>query len=159
MNLECSQEIALPQMRPSALERRFVGLIVAIPCWAMLLVGAMLHPNVCGYGTHEQLGLPPCTFLARTGWPCPSCGLTTSVSLMAHGQIAAAFSAQPFGVLLAMAAAFFALGGTWQAVTGRNVIRKLGHPLVWVFLALAGLLGGWAWNICSGIASGQLPLR
>ena len=37
-------------------------------------------------GTHRQLGLPECTFKHATGLPCPSCGMTTSFSLLMHGD-------------------------------------------------------------------------
>jgi hypothetical protein len=36
--------------------------------------------------THRQLGLPECTFKHVTGLPCPSCGMTTSFSLLMHGD-------------------------------------------------------------------------
>src|SRR5262245_38230563 len=36
--------------------------------------------------THRQLGLPECTFKNLTGKPCPSCGMTTSFSLLIHGD-------------------------------------------------------------------------
>ena len=52
--------------------------------------------------SHTQLGLPPCTFLAVTGIPCPSCGLTTSFSLMAHFDPVPAFRANPAGPILLM---------------------------------------------------------
>jgi hypothetical protein len=59
-----------------------------------------LQPSARGFGTHEQLGLPPCTFLHLTGIPCPSCGLTTSFAHAAHLQFLNSFLAQPFGLLL-----------------------------------------------------------
>jgi hypothetical protein len=59
-----------------------------------------LTPSPNGFGTHQQLGLPACTFLHYTGFPCPSCGLTTCFAHAAHGQFFSAFLAQPFGLLL-----------------------------------------------------------
>lgn len=43
------------------------------------------------HGTHRQLGLPPCMLNLVTGLPCPACGMTTSVSLLAHGDPTAAW--------------------------------------------------------------------
>src|SRR5208337_4989119 len=91
---------------------RWFGASAALPCWSMLVIGALLTPRSAGHGTHEQLGLPPCSMLANTGWPCPSCGLTTSVAAMMHGQPAAAARAQPFGVLLTAGAAVLAIAGS-----------------------------------------------
>jgi hypothetical protein len=58
-----------------------------------------LRPATRGFGTHEQLGLPACTFLQLTGIPCPSCGLTTSFAHAAHLHWLDSFIAQPFGFL------------------------------------------------------------
>jgi Protein of unknown function (DUF2752) len=63
-------------------------------------IARALTPAPAGFGTHQQLGLPACTFLHWTGYPCPSCGLTTCFAHAAHGDLLAAFIAQPFGVLL-----------------------------------------------------------
>ena len=62
-------------------------------------IARYLRPTERGFGTHEQLGLPPCTFLQLTGIPCPSCGLTTSFAHAAHGHWWQAFLTQPFGLL------------------------------------------------------------
>lgn len=66
---------------------------------AVLATAAWLKPAATGYGTHMQLGLPPCNFLLWTHHPCPSCGLTTCFAWMMRGQIAKAFFANPFGIL------------------------------------------------------------
>ena len=64
-------------------------------------IAAWLKPDPRGLGTHQQLGLPPCTFQYVTGLPCPSCGMTTSFSHMIRGQVIAAAKANPVGALLA----------------------------------------------------------
>ena len=45
-----------------------------------------LSPDPRGYGTHQQLGLPGCTFQMLTQWPCPSCGGTTAFAHFVRGQ-------------------------------------------------------------------------
>ena len=52
--------------------------------------------------THRQMGLPPCTFFATTGLPCPSCGMTTSFSLLMHGDVVNSLRANAVGTLLAL---------------------------------------------------------
>jgi len=52
------------------------------------------------HGTHRQLGLPECSLRSTLGLPCPSCGLTTSVSLLVHGDPVAAWRANWVGVFL-----------------------------------------------------------
>lgn len=80
-----------------------VGLMLA----AVFGVGAVLHPYEAdgkpkSQETHRQLGLPPCSFYAVTGLPCPSCGFTTSFSLVAHADVWNALKANSVGTLLAM---------------------------------------------------------
>jgi hypothetical protein len=54
------------------------------------------------FETHVQLGLPPCSFRILTGMPCPACGLTTSVSLLAHRDLPNSLRANAVGTLLAV---------------------------------------------------------
>jgi hypothetical protein len=52
--------------------------------------------------THRQLGLPPCTFRAATGLPCPSCGMSTSFALLVRGDLGNSLRANAVGTLLAL---------------------------------------------------------
>jgi len=52
--------------------------------------------------THRQMGLPPCTFKVISGLPCPSCGMTTSFSLLMHGDLWHSLQANAVGTLLAL---------------------------------------------------------
>lgn len=74
--------------------------IIIITFIFVITVGMILTPSSSGVGTHESLGLPPCGFLVITGYPCPSCGLTTAFVMLLHGHFIEAFLVQPFGVLL-----------------------------------------------------------
>lgn len=58
-----------------------------------------MTPAASGLGTHQQLGLPPCPLHLFTGYPCPGCGLTTSVSHLLDGHWSAAIAAHPLGPL------------------------------------------------------------
>jgi hypothetical protein len=55
-------------------------------------------------GTHQTwpLNLPECTFKTMTGCPCPSCGMTTSFSLLMHGDPIASLRANWVGTGLAV---------------------------------------------------------
>ena len=139
------------------LSRRWIGLIVAGPCLAVIAVAWTLQPRSSGYGTHTQLGLPGCGILAKTGWPCPSCGLTTSVSASVHGQFAAAFRAQPFGLVLFMVLAAAVVVGLAQAITGKAIFPR--PRLWWAIAGMGGMLAGWLWKLVAGVISGGLPLH
>jgi hypothetical protein len=69
-------------------------------------------------GVHQQLGLPECNFKTLTGGiPCPSCGMTTSFTLLMRADVLNSMRANfagtalaTFGVLFipwALASAFF----------------------------------------------------
>ncbi len=159
MHPECPCEAA---PRAAAAERSRVrtrGLAVAVACWAVLAEAAMLTPNPRGYGTHRQWGFPQCSFLARTGLPCPTCGLTTSVSATLHGRFGLALRAQPFGVVLALAVALVALAATAEFVTARPWLHRLRGGLWWLWAGVLGVLGGWGIVLAVGFARGTLPLH
>jgi len=87
----------------------------------MVGVGLYLTPDPAGHGTHQQLGLPPCTIYYLTGRPCPSCGLTTSVSAILHGQFGLAWRANPIGFVIVAAAAAVAINSLLALLWGRSV--------------------------------------
>jgi hypothetical protein len=70
-----------------------------------LIIARFLRPSANGVGTHRQLGLPPCAFLHFTGFPCPSCGLTTSVAHAARLNFYESVITQPFGLVVFVSAA------------------------------------------------------
>ena len=86
---------------------RVMLIFVGMGLIGVFVVGALLHPyepdgTPKSQETHRQLGLPPCTFYAMTGLPCPSCGFTTSFSLVAHVDVLNALRANSVGALLAL---------------------------------------------------------
>ena len=67
---------------------------------AVLGVALFLEPDPRGFGTHQQLGLPPCGFRWLTGFSCPGCGLTTSFAHGIRGSWLRAAVANPIGLAL-----------------------------------------------------------
>lgn len=138
---------------------RLRWLAVATAGWTGLALAATLAPDPAGAGTHEQLGLPPCEFLARTGWPCPTCGVTTSVAAAVGGNPVAAFKAHPFGLLVVAALLAAAAAGTFAAVSGRPPPRRLRPSLWWAWVAVIAIPASWALKILVGLTNGTLPMR
>jgi Protein of unknown function (DUF2752) len=82
-----------------------VGTALALA--GVFAVAAWLNPytpdgSPLSMATHRQMGLPPCTFFATPGLPCPSCGMTTSFALLVRGDVANSLRADAVGTLLAL---------------------------------------------------------
>ena len=143
--------IYVPAGAPATLawQGRLVALLAALGCLTPLLIAAFLTPDPSGVGSHTEMGLARCEFLYRTGLPCPSCGMTTSWTWFAHGNLAASFYIQPMGTVLAIltAAAFWI--ALYVALTGRPVYRLLKlMPGRYYFLPLLSFaLLAWGWKI------------
>ena len=110
-----------------------IGLGLLVP----LAVACLLIPDPSGRGTHQQLGLPPCTIVAVFGKPCPTCGMTTSWAHVVRGQVREALRANVAGAALA-------------------VLDLLAVPWLWISAA-RGYWFGWtpdstrgAW-VCGGL--------
>jgi len=130
---------------------------------ALLIVAASLTPDGRYLGTHRQLKLSPhpCGFITMTGFPCPTCGMTTAFAYTVRGQFIEAARAQLAGFLLAIATAGVGAIAAVALVTGRrpalNWYRVHPTRLVWWLAAL--LVGAWAAKILLGLADGSLPVR
>jgi hypothetical protein len=85
----------------------------------LLLTAAQLQPDSRGLGTHQQLGLPPCTFQVLFGTRCPACGMTTSWAHFTHGHVVAALEANVGGTMLALLALVFGPTLVASAIRGR----------------------------------------
>jgi len=118
----------------------------------LLAIAAMLEPSPLGHGTHQQLGLPPCTFWVLFGRPCPTCGMTTAWAHLVRGEWVDAGRANLGGTLLgllAMVAAPWLLG---SAVRGHWLgLSPSGTAAAWVSITiLLVTLIDWAFRLLAG---------
>ena len=132
-------------------DTRIGAAILAAIALAVLVTAALIHPDPSGMGTHRQLGLPPCGWLASTGYPCPTCGMTTSFSAAANAKPLGALVAQPFGAAFALATAIFFWGSLHVALFGSNLARAFERLLAPRYLWPTGALFllGWAYKCWS----------
>jgi hypothetical protein len=126
---------------PSTKWVRGVLIGMAIALSAILAISMWLNPydadgNPRKMATHTQLGLPPCNMVTLVGKPCPSCGMTTSFALLAHGDIKNSVKANWVGTLLA--GYWFALipWSIYSAIRGKAQFVRSGEFLVTVSVIL-----------------------
>jgi len=150
-----------PEAEPSTRSVRIVAALLLVGCLSVLGLAARLTPNPRGYGTHLQLGLAPCGMLVTTGLPCPTCGMTTAFAYTMHGDLVHAFLAQPGGLALALIALATVFVSIRMLITGRQPTRLMMWltPFRLSALLLLILVGGWAFCLIHGLATGVLPMR
>ena len=118
----------------------------------MLALALSVDPDPAGFGTHEQLGLSPCGYYARTGQPCPTCGMTTSFAHFARFEVVDAFRAQPLGALLWAITAGLTLASLFHLLAWRSPerwIRALPRPLVLIGIGIVLLLASWWFKLAT----------
>ena len=115
-------------------------------------VATGLEPDPTGFGTHTQLGLPPCYFARVTGHPCPSCGMTTSFAWFVRGRFGRSWGANPAGMVLASACAGLVPWLLAGASLGKTPgFRSLEQPLIGVVVATVAVsLVSWTIRLVLG---------
>jgi hypothetical protein len=105
--------------------QRILLVLVGGSLLVLLAVAALVAPDDRGFGTHQRLGLPPCTFRVVTGIRCPSCGMTTSWAHLMRGNVIASLKSNTGGTLAGIIALVLAPWAFFSGVRG----RWLGRPL------------------------------
>jgi hypothetical protein len=136
-------------MRVRVLERSIWALL-ALASGAVLALSRLLVPAAEGLGTHMQLGLPPCGFLALFSLPCPACGLTTSFAHLARFSLLASLRAHPLGFPLFLAVLVLWIRSLRGVVAGDALARILEHPQLGraALLLCFALLAVWTVRLC-----------
>ena len=120
-------------------------------CVAAVLLGSFaaglaITPSPTGMGSHTSLGLPPCGMLVYTGHPCPTCGVTTSFVLAAHGRVGEAFVNQPFGLVLFVLVAAGVLLSVATLATGSSWLPFVTVNRVLATVILLGVVAAVSWG-------------
>jgi hypothetical protein len=132
---------------------------VAVTLAAVFGVAAYLNP----YGpdgaartmaTHTQLGLPPCNMVAMTGYPCPTCGMTTSFALLVRGDVLGSLRANWVGTVTALAWAGLLVWAVASLIVGRLWFVRPGRGELTLTVGIAAFLilalGRWAAVLLEG---------
>jgi hypothetical protein len=129
------------------------GFLVALALGfaTIFAIGVYLNPYQADgtpktMGTHQGLGLPPCNMVQLIGKPCPSCGMTTSFSLLMHGDPVNSVKANWAGTVLALVWLALIPWAVVSAVRGKYLFVRSGELLatVLVIVMLVLMLGRWA---------------
>jgi len=129
--------------------QRFALVTLALVLLGLLVAARTLTPDARGHGTHQQLGLPPCTFYVIFQRPCPACGMTTSWAWLLRGEIGHALAANVGGTLLA---GLSLAGVPWLLVSALRGRWFGSPPQEWAVVAVVGLVGlvtagQWVWRL------------
>lgn len=108
----------------------------------LLQLAVWLQPNPSGFGTHQQLGLPPCTFQFWFDIPCPSCGGTTAFAHFVRGQWGSALRANAASGLFA-GLCVIGVPWSWASAWRRRYlgVRDIVLTLVVILLTLSVVAG------------------
>lgn len=140
---------------------RLYALAMLLVIVAGVSLAARINPAGRLHGAHQQLGMPPCGMLLATGYPCPTCGMTTAFAYTLRGQWIMATRAQIAGFVIALAALVCGLAAAVCTVTGKYPAPNW-YRISPVVLS-TGILGlvviAWAVKIISGYCDGSLPPR
>ena len=141
-------------LRPTGTVR--IGLlVVAIGLIGIFSIAVWLQPDSRGFGTHQQLGLPPCQLRQFLGIPCPHCGMTTSFSHVVRGNFRSALESNPLGIPLSVTGALCIPWCLVMAISGRWMVTR--DPIQWLisgtifYLFLAVVL--WAIQLAIQLAT------
>ena len=127
---------------------RLCAWLVVLAGVAVFVVGVCVVPDGSGWGTHRQLNLPTCGFRERTGYPCPTCGMTTSLAYIVRGHVVTGFLTQPAGALGAVALAVVTIAAGYAGLTGHRygvLYSARFKAIVVVAIGLAVVLAAWGW--------------
>ena len=119
---------------------------VALGLTALFGLAAWLNPyqndgSARRMETHRQLGLPECTFKRVTGYPCPSCGMTTSFALTIRGDLIDGVQANSVGVLLALFLLALIPWCVTSAICERTVfVRSMERVVMFFVIGLLSLM-------------------
>ncbi len=138
-----------PDRRPLRLLPRIGLAALAAAIVALLVTARTLTPDERGHGTHEQLGLPPCTFYLVFRRPCPACGMTTAWAWLLRGEVHRALAANAGGALLA---GLGLVAAPWLLISALRGRWLGGRPSDWtcaiVALAISLVTAGqWLWRL------------
>jgi hypothetical protein len=142
-----SETILETQLAPGPLASRRAAVGI-LEVYAALAIGSFL---VARFVPILELVHYPCPFLALTGLPCGTCGMTHAFVLLAHGDVAEALRWSPAGAVLAAVGWTAACADVVRVAAGRSLPAVTPSLLRRASIAgVAAFLVNWAWLMVRG---------
>jgi|688.fasta_scaffold00784_26 hypothetical protein len=140
---------AVPSYQPLPLWLRILLVLIPLGLGSLLIVASQLSPDRRGFGTHQQLGFPECSFILLWDIPCPMCGMTTSWSHLMHGQIMQSFEANQGGALLGLTSMLAIPVCLWRAWLGTATRKNWlsSATLLWLCIVISVIAMQWFWRL------------
>lgn len=162
--IDRSYSIGVMSTRQSPNATKFTRRATASERRAALAVSLSIVALFTGLWILQRIGFDfglifnPCGFKQRTGWPCPACGMTTSVLAFARGRILDAFYIQPAAAFLCSMLALMAFLTLLTATLGVyfRFFDRLLHEMkvtYWIAGLLVILAAGWAVTLARAFAA------
>lgn len=137
---------------------RAILVVLTLPWLAVFAVALSLNPyeedgTPKRLGTHRQIvmpgtdeGLPECNFKALAGVPCPSCGMTTSFTMLMHADVWNSLRANFAGTALSTFGLLFIPWALMSAFMGRFVFIRSLETVIFrlAIIFLVVLFGRWS---------------
>ena len=132
---------------------RWWGFLIGLACVGILLAAWHLEPRHLPFGPESQLSLPGCGFRDRTGYPCPTCGMTTAWAKTVRGELYQGLQANIAGGILAIATVIAGIFGLATAAAGKRFYVRLAKPVIdllsptgWLYGLLGLFIFAWGWK-------------
>ena len=121
---------------------RVFCLLASIGLTIPVVVAFQLTPEPGGIGTHQQLGLPPCSIRLLYGIRCPACGMTTSWAHLTRMQVIAALSTSVAGTLFGLITTVAVPTLAWMSMVGKGIheITSWGFAIGLVLVLVIALI-------------------
>ena len=145
--------------KKTAIKYKIRGLIILLSVIALYMAALFIMPSSRGFGTHRKLGMTSCDYLSRTGYPCPGCGVTTSLTASFHLDFLKAIKSHIFGIAIYLILVIIGIIGACEFITGKSYFSRFHPNRWWLFTILGIFLGGWLIKTAVGVWLGTYPIH
>lgn len=112
---------------------------IIIKRWGVAVAAALLIALYFLVDPSQATWMPKCMFLSLTGWKCPGCGSQRMIHALLHGDIAAAWSHNPFFMAI-IPLLIFLLWLEWKRTTMPRLYAAVYRPANIIIATTAILL-------------------